>query len=103
MVTRLLAIVPAVIAVLKSKSMQEHYEPLYRPHAKSLGLNHIGLLHGFTRDLLPLNKRAAITQMSAFNSNIKSASNSPHQHHPVGLTRAKEDDDIMHEQYVRAL
>ena len=44
---------------------------------------------------------ASVTQMSAFNSNICSASNSPNQQYPVGFVRAKEDDTLMHELYAR--
>ena len=41
-------------------------------------------------------------QMSAFNGNIKSKSNSPHNHMCTAFVRAKEDDPLMHEQYAAA-
>ena len=91
----------AAIAVLESEQLQQHYEPLFDARARSLGEHHIGLIHGWTRDLFPLNKRASVTQMSGFNSKICSASNSPHQQHPGSFSRAKEDDELMHLQYAR--
>ena len=44
-------------------------------------------------------RRSSVTQMSASNSNIGSAANSPQCQQPVSFSRAKEDDEEMHQQY----
>ena len=87
---------------LESEELQREFDPLYNERVRGLGERHIAVLGGLTRDLFPVNKRAAVTQMSAFNGNIKSKSNSPHNHMCTAFVRAKEDDALMHEQYAAA-
>ena len=84
---------------LESEEAQRHYRPLYNARVSSLGPKHIAVINATTRDGFDLNKRAGVTQISASNSNISSAANSPPFQNPISLTRAKEGDEVMHEQY----
>lgn len=96
------AMIFASICVLESEEHQKTFAPLFDENTRALGERHVPLLAGLTRDLFPLNKRAAVTQMSAFNANMLSSSNSPHMQMPISFTREKEDSAYMHEQYAAA-
>ena len=56
---------------LESEELQREFDPFYNERVRGLGERHIAVLGGLTRDLFPVNKRAAVTQMSAFNGNIR--------------------------------
>ena len=84
---------------LESEEAQRHYRPLYNARVASLGPKHIAVINATTRDGFDLNRRAGVTQISASNSNLGSASNSPPFQNPISLTRVKEGDEEMHAQY----